>query len=356
MSIDTLLEKLINIVLDEKASDLHLAPGYPPTIRKSNKLIQVSNIRLTPSHIDALCKTILGPQKYSDFVTNKELDTAFDFNKIVRFRVNAYFTLGKPALAMRVIPASIRSLTELNLPNIVSSLPLQGEQGLILVVGPTGHGKTTTVAAMVNLINQFHFKHIITLEDPVEYIFPPGKSLVSQREVHLDTHDFKNSLRSILREDPDVVLIGEMRDVETIEAVLTIAETGHLVFSTMHTYSAAQTIERIIQSHPKSKQDTVRMQLAYILKAIISQRLIPTKNGGLRPAVEILLNNNAIKNLIREGKITNIDNIIKTSLSEGMQPLEYSIAQLVKEGLVTQETAERYALFPEELKYWIQNV
>ncbi len=356
MNSQVLLEKLVAVVMYEKATDLHLIPGYPPTIRKGRKLKQVTDIPLKAEHIAEIAKILMGEEEFLKFTKTKDHDFSYEFEGKVRFRINAYYTFGKPALALRVIPTRIRSISELNLPEVLANLPIQQEQGLILVVGPTGHGKSTTIASMINIINQYHFKHIVTLEDPIEYIFPKGKSIVSQREVHYDAPDFYKSLRNILREDPDVVFIGEMRDAETIESTLIIAETGHLVFSTLHTYSASQTIERIVQSFTEDKQTTVRMQLAYILKAVISQRLLPTQDGGVKPAVELLINNSAIRNLIREGKFHQIDNVIKTSLEEGMFPLEYSLAKLVKAKDVTLEEALKHAIYPEELKYWINNV
>ena len=352
----TLFEKLVNYLIENQASDLHLIPDYPPVVRKNRKLYSITEQKLTAQHTSAIAQMLMGEEDYRKFLQIKDMDFAYTFNDTVRFRVTAYFTFGKPALALRVIPGRIKTISELNLPELLATLPIQKDQGLILVVGPTGHGKSTTIASMINLINQYQFKHIITLEDPIEYIFPKGKSIVSQREVGDDVQDILLSLRNILREDPDVVLIGEMRDPETIESVLTIAETGHLAFSTLHTYSASQTVERIVQSFSDEKQSTVRMQLSYLLTAIISQRLVITKDQGVLPAVEILLANNAVRNLIREGKFHQIDNVIKTSLDEGMMPLEYSLAKLVKSGKVSLEEAARHAIYPKELEYWVNNV
>ena len=346
------LDKLIDLIQKNNASDLHLVPGYPPTIRVKGRLTPLGQTAIPAKTVEEIARTLLGDD-FRQFQKEKDFDSAYNWKNKLRFRVNAYYTMGNVALALRVIPNRIKTLQELNLPTSLGELALQKEQGLVLVVGPTGHGKSTTIASMINLINRTHKKHIVTLEDPIEYVFPKHLSIVSQREIDKDAIQFHTSLRNVLREDPDVVFIGEMRDAQTIEAAITVAETGHLVFSTLHTYSASQTIERIVQSFSEDKQDTIRTQLAYILEAVISQRLIPTKDGKIYPALELLLINPAVRNLIRETKFYQIDNVIKTSLSEGMFPLEYSIAKLVKQGLLDQEEAKRYAVYPDEIKYWL---
>ncbi len=348
------IQELLQITITSKASDLHLLPAIPPAIRVDGALLYVTNYKpLTPEEIEMMIFSILTPEQKELLVTNKELDFSIGFGggaygNLGRFRVNAYYQRGQMAGAFRFLPPNIRTIENLGLPKICHSFA-DLEQGLILVTGPTGHGKSTTLAAIINEINLKREAHILTIEDPIEYMYPTGKSIISQREVGSDTHSWPLALRSSLREDPDVVLIGEMRDPETIAAAITIAETGHLVFSTLHTNSAAQSIDRIIDSFPAFQQNQIRAQLASTLKAILSQRLLPLMNGGRIPAVEILLQTTAVASNIRDGKTHLIDSIIQTSQAEGMITLDASLAKLVKEGEITLETAEEYALHKDEL-------
>lgn len=345
MSIQELLEEVVK----REASDLHLTVGAVPTLRIDGALAPLEGTNpLSAEVVKGLCFSLLTEEQKDILLANKELDFSFALGELARFRVNVYHQKGYLAAALRHIPFKIRTLEELNLPPIIknfSKLP----QGFVLVTGPTGHGKSTTLAALINEINENRADHIVTIEDPIEYVYPHRRSLVTQRELHLDTHSWEIALRSVLREDPDVVLIGEMRDYETISAALTIAETGHQVFSTLHTNSAAQTIDRIIDVFPEHQQSQVRVQLAASLEGIVSQRLIPAIQGGRYPACEILLANPAVRSLIREGKTHQIDNLILTSAELGMMSLEYSLAGLVKAGKVSLDQAKACTLRPEEL-------
>ncbi len=344
ISMPVLLEEVIR----RNASDLHLAVGYPPLIRIDGALITYGNQPLTASQLEKLVYSILSPEKRDILEVNKEVDFGYGYKDLGRFRVNAYHSKGYLAAALRLIPNRIRSIEELHLPKMYHQLA-DLEQGFVLVTGPTGHGKSTTLAAIIQEINVKYPKHILTIEDPIEYVFPPAKALVTQRELGEDTNSWKIALRSALREDPDVVLIGEMRDYETIDAAINIAETGHLVFSTLHTNSASQTIDRIISVFPAEQQNKVRSQLAEVIKVIISQRLIPLKGGGRIPVSEVMIINSAIKNLIREGKIYQIDNVIRTGAEQGMISLERSLVDLVKQKLITLEEARKYAWSPDEV-------
>lgn len=348
------IEELLEIVIQNNASDLHLLTGSPPIIRIDGELAQVSGWdRLTPEDTQTLIYALTTPEQKELLLANKELDFSVSFagegvSGEARFRVNAYFQKGYLAAALRYLPPKIRSIEELNLPKILHEFT-KLRQGFILVTGPTSHGKSTTLAAMINEINSNRGCHIITIEDPIEYTYPAGKSIISQRELRLDTYSWDIALRSVLREDPDVVLIGEMRDFETIASALTVAETGHLVFSTLHTNSAAQTIDRIIDVFPEHQQTQVRMQLSMVLEAVFSMRLIPQLGGGRIPAYEILLSTPAVRTTIREGKTHLIDNIIQTSAELGMLYFEKSLAFLVKQGRISLEVAQAYALNPDEL-------
>ena len=281
-------------------------------------------------------------------LVNKELDFSFALGDVARFRVNAYFQKGYISAALRLIPSYIKTIEELNLPKICHNFA-KLRQGFILVTGPTGHGKSTTIASIINEINQTRPVHILTIEDPIEYVYPPGKGLVSQREMHLDSHSWEVSLRSALREDPDVVLVGEMRDYETIASAITIAETGHLVFATLHTNSASQSIDRVIDVFPENQQAQVRMQLASTIAGIVSMRLLPQIGGGRLPAIEVLLSTGAVRTSIREGKSHLIDNIIQTSGEEGMILMDASLAYLVHAGKVAMDVAKAYSTRPKEL-------
>ncbi len=330
------------------ASDLHLIVGYEPMTRVDGRLqVLPETSVITRESSEKYVFELLTPEQKDIFLANREFDFSFSI-KEANFRIIIIYERGTIALAARLIPQKIRSIDELGLPGICHQLT-KLRQGFILVTGPTGHGKSTSLAAMINEINLSRETHIITIEDPIEYIYPKAKGIISQREMRLDTHSWDSALRSALREDIDVVLVGEMRDFETIASALTIAETGHLVFATLHTNSAAQSIDRIVDVFPSSQQPQIRLQLAANLEAILSQRLIPQIAGGRIPAVEVLLATLAVRSTIREGKTHLIDNIIQTSKDLGMETLEGSLAHLVKLGKVSMEVASNYAVKPEEL-------
>ena len=342
------IQEYLEIVVKKEASDLHLVVGSPVMIRVDGQLLPVSSAPLSPDDAESLVFELLSPEQKEMLLVNKELDFSFALGEVARFRVNSYFQKGYLSAALRLIPSYIKTIEELNLPKICHSFAKM-RQGFILVTGPTGHGKSTTIASVINEINQQKGVHIVTIEDPIEYVYPKGKALVSQREMHLDTHSWEIALRSALREDPDVVLVGEMRDFETIASAITVAETGHLVFATLHTNSAAQSIDRIIDVFPENQQVQVRMQLASTIAGIISMRLVPAIGGGRLPVVEVLLASGAVKTAIREGKTHQMDNIIQTSGAEGMVLLEASLAYLVNAGRVALDVAKTYSLRPDEL-------
>jgi len=330
------------------ASDIHLVAGYPPMLRINGKLQPVANQSiLTSSQIQDLILSVCTPEQNELFLTNKEVDFSYA-SQNGRFRVNIYNQKRTPAGAFRYIPDKIRSIEELGLPEVLHEF-VKLRQGLILVTGPTGQGKSTTLAAMIDRINQTRAAHIITIEDPIEYVYTPAMSIVSQREMHEDTHSWSIALRSVLREDPDVVLIGEMRDYETIASALTIAETGHLVFATLHTNSAAQTIDRVVDVFPEHQQEQVRMQLSNVLEGVISQRLVPSIAGGLIAVSEIMTGTPAVRSVIRDGKTHQLDNVIQTSAEFSMRSLESALAEMVKNGKISVEVASSYALRPEDM-------
>lgn len=343
------INQLLELTIQRNASDLHLSVGFPPAIRVFGGLIPIPGEgAITPEQIESLIAQILTDVQKDIFEKTLELDFSFEFEGKARFRVNIYRQKGHPAAALRLIPFRIPELANLGFPPVVSKL-CELKQGFVLVTGPTGHGKSTTLASFIQRINQQRTVHVITIEDPVEYVYPPGKSLIDQREMYKDTKSWTAALRSALREDPDVVLIGEMRDLETIASAMTIAETGHLVFATLHTNSAAQSVDRIIDVFPQIQQPQIKLQLAATLEAILSLRLIPTIEPGRTLACEVLFGTTAVRNIIREGKSYLIDNVIETSAEYGMQILEKSLADLVKAGKVSEEVALRYTLRPELL-------
>jgi len=317
-------------------------------MRIHGALLPISNIRpLAASDTEKLVLATLNEEQKNLFITNKEIDYSVSASG-GRFRVNAYIEKNVVAAAFRLIPQVIRTIDQLGLPGICIEFA-KLRQGFVLVTGPTGHGKSTTLASMINSINLSRARHVITIEDPIEYIYPVAKSIISQREMHQDTHSWSTALRSVLREDPDVVLVGEMRDYETIQAALTIAETGHLVFATLHTNSAAQTMDRIVDVFPQNQQPQIRLQLSFVIEGVISQRLLPALAGGRVPVTEILTATPAVRTTIREGKTHLIDNIIQTSAELGMMTLEASLAQAVHMGKINVETATSYSLRPQEL-------
>jgi twitching motility protein PilT len=338
------LNKLLSIVLERDASDLHLMVGEPPIIRVDSQLIRLDTYEvLSNDVIIDLVNVILQPAQKAMFDRQMTVDFSYAFKDNIRFRVNVYRQKAVLGVALRVIPNHIKTLEELNLPPILKKFT-ERKQGLVLMVGPTGHGKSTALAAMINEINKTRSEHILTIEDPIEFIFTPEQSIISQRELYLDTPTFDGALKAALREDINVVLLGEMRDYESVSAALTIAETGHLVFGTLHTNDAAQSIDRIVDVFPAAQQPQVRSQLASVLVGAVSLRLLPKIGGGRIPAYEIMVTNHAIRNVIRDNKIYEIQNIIHTNLEEGMVPLDKTLAILVKQGLVEFEVAQNYVL------------
>ena len=346
LNASALLERCLAL----KASSMHLSVGNRPVVRIHTKLSQVSDMDLlTPEDVEVFIAQTLTKEQKDMFDVSKEMDFSIALGNKARFRVNTYYQKGYPAVSLRLIPMSIPHLEDLHLPPILKNIA-DLKQGLVLVVGPTDHGKSTTLASMLQYITETRSEHIVTIEDPIEFIIPSNKSLVEQREMYLDTLSWANALRAILRQDPNIIMIGEMRDQETIESAMNIAETGHLVFSTLHTNSASQSIERIVSSFPKEKQSYIRSQFADVLEAIISMRLIPSQQMGVCPAVEVLLNNYAVKNLIREGKSYRVDDIILTSAEQGMISLNTSLKLLYDKQLISSDDAFRYSLNPEELR------
>lgn len=344
------MEDLLSLTINRNASDLHIAAGYPPIIRIDGELEEVGDRILSPEDAEELIFSVLDDEKKELLEVNREIDFAYKYNGAVnaRFRVNAFYSMKNLCAALRLIPSRIRTIEELMLPQMYHQFA-KLKQGLILVTGPTGHGKSTTLASILEDVNRTRFCHLVTIEDPIEYVFEGKKSLIDQREMNDDTHSWEIALRSALRQDPDVLLVGEMRDYETISATITLAETGHLVFATLHTNSASQTIDRVIDVFPENQQPQVRAQLSNILEAVVAQRLIPLDKGGRRAVSEIMLKNSAIGNLIREGKTNQIDNVIRTSSDIGMVSLEKSLVNLVREGVISVQKAQEYAVFPEEV-------
>ncbi|NCN53129.1 PilT/PilU family type 4a pilus ATPase [Candidatus Wolfebacteria bacterium] len=348
------LNELLLTTAQQKASDLHLAVGRRPTLRLDGVLVALQKESiLTPEAMEGLVSSLLNEKQKELLEKNRQIDFAYSYEDKARFRVNVYYQRGYLAAALRLIPAQIKSIEELDLPPILHDFA-RLSQGFVLVVGPAGHGKSTTLAGILDEINHQRTDHIITIEDPIEYLFAQDRSIISQREVEIDTLNFHDALRTLLRQDPDVVMIGEMRDRESIATAMTAAETGHLVFSTLHTNSASQTIDRIIDSFPADQQGQVISQLASTLVGIISQRLVPRTSGGRAVATEIMLVNSAIRNLIRERKSYQIDLVIETSTQEGMMSLNRSLVNLIKSNEVSLESAELVSLNPSELKILLE--
>ncbi len=350
LSDTTKIDELLQYAIRNNASDLHITAGYPPIVRVDGELKEISDKVLTPQEAEELILPILSDEKKELLEVNREIDLAYfhESDYSARFRINAYYTMKHMSAAFRLIPSRVRTIDELLLPNIYHQFA-QLKQGFILVTGPTGHGKSTTLASIIEEINTTRFCHIVTIEDPIEYVFEGKKSLIDQREMNDDTHSWSIALRSALRQDPDVILVGEMRDYETIAAAITLAETGHLVFATLHTNSAAQTVDRMIDVFPNNQQPQIRLQLSNILEAIVAQRLIPLDKGGRRAVCEIMIASPAIRNMIREAKTHQIDNVIRTSADIGMVSLERSLVGLIREGVISVSKAQEYAIFPEEV-------
>jgi twitching motility protein PilT len=346
---------LLKLMIDKGASDLHISAGAPPMIRTSGKLVGLDNTALTPSQTKSYCYSLLTDSQKHKFEENKELDLSFGVKGVSRFRANIFLQKGTVAGSFRTIPYEIKSFKELGLPPIIRDLTKK-PRGLILVTGPTGSGKSTTLATMIDTINLERQEHIITIEDPIEFLHPNKSCLVNQREINADTDSFKSALKYILRQDPDVVLVGEMRDLETIEAALTIAETGHLTFATLHTNSTAQTINRIIDVFPSHQQEQIRVQLSFVLEGILSQQLITSKTGrGRLLAVEVLVPTDAIRNLIREDKVHQIYSSMQSGQAKfGMQTMNQSLFELYSKGQLSQEDAQARSSKPDELISMIQ--
>jgi twitching motility protein PilT len=343
------VEELILTVIREGGSDLHLGAGRVPAIRVTGELIfLLKHAPFTEEDMIAILKEVLEKKRYDEFLDKQEMDFSYDFRGEARLRGNAFFQKGLINIVFRLVP-KVKTLEELHLPQILLDFARR-KQGFFLVVGPVGQGKSATLSAMINLVNNEQARHIITIEDPIEYIYTPNKSIINQREVGIDTKDFHIALKSVLREDANVILIGEMRNPETISTAVTAAETGHLVLSTLHTNNASQTIDRIIDSFPGDQQDQIRIQLASSLIGVFSQRLIPRIAGGLVPAYELLINNNAVSNLIREKRTHEIDVVIETGTESGMIDLNRSLLELVRAGEISIESAYQYSLNPKGLE------
>ncbi len=344
------LDEILSEAIEKDATDVHLAVGHPPIFRINGSLTTGGKEPpLTEKDTKELAFTLIPEEKKDQFLDMKDIDLSFSHHDGTRFRVNVYFQLEKISAALRLIPKKIRSIEELNLPPIYHQFA-KTPQGFFLVVGPSGQGKSAALAALIDEINHTRNDHIITIEDPIEYMFTEDKCIIDQREVGLDVQNFHRGLRESFRQDPDVIMIGEMRDPETMSSAVTAAETGHLVLTTLHTNTAAQTVDRIIDSFPPYQQEQIRMQLSATILGILSRRLIPSLKGGVINAVELMIANSAIRNLIREGKTHQIDMIIETGLEEGMITLNRSLADLVKREMISLEHAEAQSTNLSELK------
>lgn len=344
------IKELLEITRKAQASDLHLSAGRQPVLRIDGDLVPlVKEKAVSPAETESMVKSLMQDSQYSRFLEEREVDFSYNFEDKARFRVNAFFQRGNISCALRLIPQKIRSIDELGLPRILHEFA-GAQQGFVLVTGPSGQGKSSTLAALVDEINHQRADHIITIEDPIEYLFENDRAIIDQREVHSDTLSFARALKSTFRQDPDVIMVGEMRDPETMSIAMTAAETGHLVFATLHTNSAAQTVNRIVDSFPPEQQSQIRSQLSGSLLGIVSQRLIPRIKGGLIPACEVMFSSPAVANLIREGKIHEIPLIIETSAETGMVSLNRSLSFLVKAKEISFENGLRYSSNPTELK------
>ena len=353
MSQKPTINEILDIVIQEGGSDVHISADSVPVIRVAGALVPLlQHAPLDAADTAAMLKSMAPESRYEAFTRDGSIDFSYAHSEKARFRVNGYQVQGTVSIAMRLIPHEVRTFSTLNLPPILEVFS-QRTHGFFLVVGPVGQGKSTTLAAILDRINETRAEHIVTIEDPVEYIFEEKKSMIHQREVRIDTPDFHTALKSAFREDVNVIMVGEMRDQETISSAVTAAETGHLVLSTLHTNNAAQTIDRIIDMFPPNQQDQVRVQLAGSLAGIFSQRLVPRIAGGLIPAYELLINNSAIANLIREGRTHEITTVIQTSSQDGMIDMDRSLAELVRRGEVTIEHAYERASDPKTFERYI---
>ncbi|MFH1582639.1 MAG: type IV pilus twitching motility protein PilT [bacterium] len=347
------LSDLLKITIKEQASDLHISRGHPPVLRISGKLVPlIKNKKLESQDTKGLAKTILSEEQWQRFLDEKEIDFSYSFENN-RFRVNVFFQEGEVAMALRLIPFAIKTIDELNLPILLRNFT-KVSQGFVLITGPSSQGKSTTLAAIIDEINHNRAEHIITIEDPIEYIFQDDRSIIDQREVYKDTLSFPKALRATFRQDPDVIMVGEMRDPETMATAITAAETGHLVFATLHTNSAAQSVHRIVDSFPASQQNQIRAQLSGSLLGIVSQRLVPRIKGGMIPACEIMITTPAVANLIRENKIHELPLVIETSNEIGMISLNRALADLVRRKEISLESALNYSSNSAELKMLVK--
>jgi twitching motility protein PilT len=347
---DPMLVTLLQATVNSGSSDLHITVGRPPTARRDGTLVSFENVKvLGPEDTERMVHSLLDERQMQELEDTFQVDFSFGLSGVGRFRANAYHQRNQLGLALRVIPFRVRSLEELGCPRAVSTL-LNRPYGLVLAVGPTGSGKSTTLAAMIDRINETKPVHILTIEDPVEYLHHHKMAMVNQREVGTDTLSFEQGLRAALREDPDVVLLGEMRDLESIQIALSLAETGHLVFATLHTNDASQALDRMIDVFPAEKRDQIQTMLAGALQGVLSQRLLPAISGGRVAAYEVLMGNEAVKNLIREGKSRQLRNVVATGGPDGMQTIEMDLARLVTSGLVTMEMAQSISAYPSEIQ------
>ena len=337
------IKNLLRLTAQQGASDLHLNVGRYPTLRIDSRLFPLNQESvLTPTDTKEMCYFFLSEERKKKLAEDGHVDFSYNFEDKARFRINAFYQQGHISIALRLIPREIRTLEDLNVPEVLYDFT-KFSQGLVLVVGPVGHGKSTTLAALINHINKNQEKHIVTIEDPIEYLYEQDKCIIDQREVYQDAKSFQTALKAVFREDANVVLVGEMRDLETISTVITAAETGHLIFATLHTNDSPQTIDRIIDVFPAHQQNQIRIQLANVLLGVVSQRLIPRIDGGRIPALEIMIKNYAIENLIRENKSYQIDNVIETGSGDGMVSMDKSLADLVRKGVITPDVAISFA-------------
>lgn len=343
LHVEQTMKNLLRLVAQQNASDLHLAVGRYPTLRIDGKLYPLSREKvLEAADTKALSNVLMTDVQKQHLTDNGQIDFSYNFEDKARFRVNVFFQKGYTSVVMRLITKRIRTLEELGIPASLYTFT-RYSQGLVLVTGPVGHGKSTTLAALINHINKNEDKHIVTIEDPIEYVYDQDRCIINQREIGQDSQDFGGALKAVFREDANVVLIGELRDLETIATAITAAETGHLIFATLHTNDSSQTVDRIIDVFPAHQQNQIRSQLANVLLGVVSQRLVPQVGGGRIPAIEIMFKNTAIENLIRENKSYQIDNVIETSFNDGMIPLDKSLAMLIQRGMITIDDALRFA-------------
>lgn len=350
----TQLNELLELTIKEQASDLHLSVGHPPVLRITGRLVPiVKREDLSSQKVKGLSEALMTAEQQERFLKEKDIDFSYNFADKARFRINIFFQKGEVSCALRLIPTKVPTIEELNLPPVLHQFA-QSSQGFVLITGPSSHGKSTTLASLIDEINHTREDHVITIEDPIEYVFEDDRCIIDQREVYQDASDFSRALRATFRQDPDVIMVGEMRDPETMATAITAAETGHLVFATLHTNSASQTVHRIVDSFPPARQDQIRAQLSGSLLGVVSQRLIPRIKGGLIPACEIMMATPAVANLIRENKIHELPLVIETSAEIGMISLNRALASLVKRKEISLENALSYSLSPAELKMLIR--